>query len=1096
MSLKSEETGSTVGVVVPMRASRSLSFRVVALPLTAWAAAACVAPEAPPPSRIDVDVYDTLAALPPDELAARTLVVEFAVDDFAADVVEVADAVDVVARVAARERALIEGGAGTARALARLPYAFVTVDDVAGVIGVATAGGVAHVYEDVAVDVDLATSLPFIGQPAAAAAGATGAGTAVAVLDTGLDFTRAAFGACASAGAPGCRVVHVADFAPDDGVLDDNNRHGTNVAGIVAGVAPDTKLIGLDVFSGAQGFSSHILAAVDWVVANRATHNIVAMNLSLGGGGATAVCGNDVFASGLAGARAAGVLPIVASGNNAFLDRISSPACTPAAVSVGAVYDTTRAGGVSYSTCTDNTIAADRATCFSNTAPFLTIMAPGGAIEAAGITMSGTSQATPHVAGAVAVLAAAFPADSADARLSRLLSAARSVTDVRTGRAFPRLDVGAAVATSPCQTALSLSTSTTTFAGGALTANVNTASGCAWTLSSSAPWLTLSATSGTGPTAVTATASASNGVLRTATLRTGTGASQTVTQQAETSPPTGTVSFGVAGPLNTKNVTLTLSATDNAGVTTMCLSNTTTCTSFVAYATSKAWTLAPSGGTATVRAWFKDAAGNVSAPATATIGYDATAPTNPTLTAVAEDAAASLSWTASTDAGGVTAYIVVGSTAATAPACSTTPLYRGAARTFRHSGLQNGSTYRYRVCAVDAATNLSSGATASARPVPETTPPTGTVTIAGAPGPLNTTTVALTLSASDASGVSQMCISASATCTAFAAFATTKSFALPAGTGTRTVSVWFRDIWGNTTSTPATASIAIDTALPTDGTVSVTGQSGALALSWSGFADTHSGVAGYRVVSAPTTAPASCPTTASTASSTSTSLALSGLVDGTTYGVRVCAVDAAGNVSRGVVVSGRPAPEYDAPTGGTVQIAVDVSATPSVALTLSATDVSGVSEMCVTASTTCSTWKPYATSLTFALPAGTGTRTVRAWFRDRYKNTTATAATDTVLVDTTKPTNGTVTATPQAGGVQLSWSGFADTHSGIAGYVVVAGATAPANCTTGRAIAVAAGATSVVDSGRPAGTAIGYRVCALDVAGNLGTGTTKSATPQ
>jgi subtilisin family serine protease len=97
----------------------------------------------------------------------------------------------------------------------------------------------------------LTQSLPLIGQPAAAGAGHTGAGTAVAVLDTGVDFTQAAFGGCGSPGTPGCKVVVSQDIAPNDGSLDDNG-HGTNVSGIVVGVAPDTKLLVFDVF-----FSHH-----------------------------------------------------------------------------------------------------------------------------------------------------------------------------------------------------------------------------------------------------------------------------------------------------------------------------------------------------------------------------------------------------------------------------------------------------------------------------------------------------------------------------------------------------------------------------------------------------------------------------------------------------------------------------------------------------------------------------------------------------------------------------------------------------------------------------------------------------------------------
>ena len=67
----------------------------------------------------------------------------------------------------------------------------------------------------------LAQSLPLIGQPAVAASGKKGAGTTVAVIDTGVDYTKAAFGPCTAPGSPSsCKVAYAQDFAPDDGTRD------------------------------------------------------------------------------------------------------------------------------------------------------------------------------------------------------------------------------------------------------------------------------------------------------------------------------------------------------------------------------------------------------------------------------------------------------------------------------------------------------------------------------------------------------------------------------------------------------------------------------------------------------------------------------------------------------------------------------------------------------------------------------------------------------------------------------------------------------------------------------------------------------------
>lgn len=669
-----------------------------------------------------------------------------------------------------------------------------------------------------------AESYPLIGQPAAAAAGKLGTGTSVAVLDTGANYTRAELGSCTSPGVPAsCRVAVARDFAPSDGSLDDNG-HGTNVSSITAGVAPGAKILALDVFTGGGASSTDIISAINWAVANKATYGIASMNLSLGGGSSTVPCSSDAMGIALGTARAAGIAPVVASGNNGYTNAISAPGCAPAAISVGAVYDA-NVGGLGFSSCQDPTTAADKVTCFSNSASFLTVLAPGALIAAGGYTMAGTSQAAPHVAGAMAVLRAAFPAETVDQLVARMTSKGKPVADARNGITKPRLDLFAAL--------------------GAAAADVT--------------------------------------------------------------PPTGTLKINAGVSVTrTAAVTLAIAGADASGVASMCVSNTTTCTTFVPYATSLAWTLAAGDGAKTVTLWLRDRAGNTTTLAgspTATIRLDATPPTNGTVAATPGNATVALAWSGFADTGsGIASYRVVGAAGTTAPAtCDGATSYAGTATSFTHAALVNGTTYSYRICAVDAAGNSSTGVLAQASPRPESVAPIGSISINGGAARTRTLAVTLTLSATDASGVTAMCISEGTVCTAFVPYAATRAYTFAAGEGTRKVTAWYRDKWGNT-SAPVAATIVVDTTAPTTGAITATPAVGAITLSWPASTDTGSGIASYRLVGAlGTVAPAAgCAT--GTLLQQSTALSYRHVVAArATWSYRVCAVDGAGNPSAGAI---------------------------------------------------------------------------------------------------------------------------------------------------------------------------------------------------
>ena len=304
----------------------------------------------------------------------------------------------------------------------------------------------------------VATSLPRINQPQVAAMGLVGKGVGVAVLDSGADFTHSAFGPCTKPGLPAatCRVPIAFDAAADDGAMDDDG-HGTNVAAIVAAVAPGARIIPIDVFAGKTASDHDILTGINWVLKFRVDYNIRAVNMSLGSNKTyhTSPCGDTAFwrnPYGLPFAllRQAGALPVVGSGNDAtldgtFRDGITYPACTGNSVAVGATYSGTFGsitwGSGSNTTCTDTVTAADLVTCFSQDGPQVDVLAPGAVITAGGRTKFGTSQAAPHVSGAIAVLAKVRPTATAEELESYLRASSTVITDPRSGRSHPRLDL-------------------------------------------------------------------------------------------------------------------------------------------------------------------------------------------------------------------------------------------------------------------------------------------------------------------------------------------------------------------------------------------------------------------------------------------------------------------------------------------------------------------------------------------------------------------------------------------------------------------------------------------------------------------------------
>ncbi|KAK0755164.1 peptidase S8/S53 domain-containing protein [Schizothecium vesticola] len=212
-----------------------------------------------------------------------------------------------------------------------------------------------------------------------------GAGTCSYVIDTGIYTAHSQFGG---------RATHLANYAGDNSAAD-GNGHGTHVAGTIGGstygVAKKTKLYAVKVLNAqGSGSNSGVIAGMNFVVNDvktRSCPNGTVVNMSLGGG----------FSSSTNNAAKAivnaGVFLAVAAGNDNSDAANYSPASEPTACTVGA------------------TTSGDAKSSFSNYGSLVDIFAPGTGILSAWIgstsatnTISGTSMASPHIAGLAAYL--------------------------------------------------------------------------------------------------------------------------------------------------------------------------------------------------------------------------------------------------------------------------------------------------------------------------------------------------------------------------------------------------------------------------------------------------------------------------------------------------------------------------------------------------------------------------------------------------------------------------------------------------------------------------------------------------------------------
>ncbi|MEU9710606.1 MULTISPECIES: S8 family peptidase [unclassified Streptomyces] len=216
-----------------------------------------------------------------------------------------------------------------------------------------------------------------------------GEGVTAYVIDTGVRISHNDFGG---------RAFNGYDAVDNDNVAQDGHGHGTHVAGTVAGsaygVAKKAKIVGVRVLNNqGSGTTAQVVAGIDWVTANAQKPAVA--NMSLGGGA------DSVLDAAVQRSIDSGITYAVAAGNESTNASTKSPARVADAITVG------------------STTSSDARSSFSNYGSVVDIFAPGSSItsawnssDSATNTISGTSMASPHVAGAAALYLADNPGSS------------------------------------------------------------------------------------------------------------------------------------------------------------------------------------------------------------------------------------------------------------------------------------------------------------------------------------------------------------------------------------------------------------------------------------------------------------------------------------------------------------------------------------------------------------------------------------------------------------------------------------------------------------------------------------------------------------
>ena len=330
--------------------------------------------------------------------------------------------------------------------------------------------GISSIALDIPTEPHLGGSTSHVDAPALWRQSASGAGYSIAVLDTGVRRDHNAFrgkivaSACYSTTVEG-RSTSLCPNGRDEQVTPDVPRagvdcnpeirgcgHGTHVAGIAAGnmrgnhgMARDADIVAFQVFSEftpgecggnscARSWSFDQVKALERVMQWRNRYNIVAANMSLGGGSFSEPC--DSFfpshAAVISNLRSVGIATVVSSGNDWSRSAISFPACISSAIAVG------------------NSTLQDQVSPTSNHAAQVALMAPGTMIRSADSVgnrratriTSGTSMAAPHVAGAFAMLRSHKPDASVDEIERALICSGEMVAHVNMPK--PRISMRAA----------------------------------------------------------------------------------------------------------------------------------------------------------------------------------------------------------------------------------------------------------------------------------------------------------------------------------------------------------------------------------------------------------------------------------------------------------------------------------------------------------------------------------------------------------------------------------------------------------------------------------------------------------------------------